>query len=77
MKAISLFSPSAATVISVLNAASAGLGTVCVKASKRGMSIAVNGKVVASGKNHEELHFAFKERQLQAMTALRTEHAQA
>ena len=70
MKKLSILSPALASIIGAINAAAAGMGTVTIRASKRGMSIAVNGKVMASGKDPELMHRAFRAVQAKAINDL-------
>jgi hypothetical protein len=65
----SIVSAPIVTIISVINAALGGAGAVAVTASKRGLSIKLDGKTLVTGKTPTELHEAFKARQAKAMTA--------
>ena len=69
MKKLHIFSPALSAIVAMINTAAEGLGTVTLRASKRGMSVAINGKVVAKGKCPDEFHAAFKARQQNAMEA--------
>lgn len=55
----SLLDSSSTMVISVLNAGLAGLGSVSVNASKRGLSIKLDGATLARGKTPKELNESF------------------
>lgn len=71
MKKLSILSPAMASIIGAINAAAEGTGTVTIRASKRGMSIAVNGRVMASGKDPELMQQAFRAAQIKAINDLK------
>lgn len=64
---ITLMSPCLASILAALNAAMNESGSVCIRASRRGISIAFNGKVIAKGATPDEMHTNFKTAQQKAM----------
>lgn len=66
---ITMMSPCLASILGALNAAMNESGSVCIRASRRGISIAFNGKVIAKGATPDEMHERFREAQTKAMAA--------
>lgn len=71
----SIFGEEMTTLLGVLNAALDGKGSIVIRASKRGLSVALNGRLLASAKTPLDLHHKIKAGMTQAIKDLKQKGA--